>query len=162
MSSPKASSHLRRWEHITILQMCSPSSFKPRFLVSIFQNSISSKTQICLGCQDSQVGKEEVIVKEKTTVSASQVLSRVDRQACSQHQGQRSVQGHIYMLNFEAFEDQRETLTQRFRDASVRIRRALTPPPRRGSMLSESRVLSESRDETTQEIKMKSICSLKD
>ena len=57
----------------------------------------------------------------------------------SKHQGQHPVQGHICMLDFDSFEDQREILTQRFRNASTRIRRAFTPPPCRRSVLSESR-----------------------
>ena len=37
------------------------------------------------------------------------------------------------MINFEAIQDQQDFVTQRFRSASIRIRRAFTPPPRRGS-----------------------------
>ena len=38
----------------------------------------------------------------------------------------------------------REILTQRFRNASTRIRRAFTPPPHRGNVLSEARDASDS------------------
>ena len=37
------------------------------------------------------------------------------------------------MINFEAFQNQQDLVIQRFRSASSRIRRAFTPPPRRGS-----------------------------
>ena len=88
--------------------------------------------------------KEDIIVKEKTNFSANRALSRGYQQACSQRHGQRSVQGHVCMLDFDSFEDRREILTQRFRNASTRIRRAFTPPPCRGSVLSESRCSNDS------------------
>ena len=66
--------------------------------------------------------KEHVTVKGNANFSANHVLSRVYQQACSQHHGQRFVQGQVCMLNFDSFEDQREReiLTQRFRNASSR------------------------------------------
>ena len=75
--------------------------------------------------------KEAATVKGNANDSANHVLSRVYQQACSQHHGQRFVEGQ--------FKDQREILTQKFRIASTRLRRAFTPPLRRGSVLSESR-----------------------
>ena len=37
------------------------------------------------------------------------------------------------MINFEAFQDHQDFMIQRFKSASSKIRRAFTPPPRRGS-----------------------------
>ena len=46
----------------------------------------------------------------------------------------------LCMLSFDSFEDQREILTQRFRNASTRIRRAFTPPPRQGSVFRHQKI----------------------
>ena len=48
-------------------------------------------------------------------------------------------QGQVCMINFEAFQCHQEFMIQRFKSASGRLRRALTPPtPRRGSESSEN------------------------
>ena len=45
----------------------------------------------------------------------------------------------ICMFQFDSLQDHQEALTQRFREASFRMRRAITPPHCRGSVNSESR-----------------------
>ena len=149
MFSLKGSSHLKQWESGVLHEgrsSCQSRSASPK-RHPIPRPSFVSGFQIRLRRgegQDSQVREEDVTVKGIANLSANHVLSRAYQQAFSQHHGQRFVQGQVCMLNFDSFEDQREILTQRFRNASTRLRRALTPPPRRGSVLSEARDSSDS------------------
>ena len=84
-------------------------------------HSLSRVFKYCSGVETVKiVGKNHAAVSD-------QRLARLYQQVCGQHQGQ------VCMINFEAIQDQQDFMIQQFRSASVRIRRAFTPPPRRGS-----------------------------
>ena len=104
---------------------CSRSASPPE--LNLFKDSsLSQVHKYCFGVQKIKAIK---FVKEDINTYAHAVLSRVDQHACDRLQD-GSIQGRICMLDFDVFQDQQEILTQRFKAASVRIRRAFTPLPR--------------------------------
>ena len=58
---------------------------------------------------------------------SDQRLARLHQQVCDQHQDQ------VCVINFEGIQNHQDFVIQRFKSASIKIRRAFTPPPRRGS-----------------------------
>ena len=89
-------------------------------------HSLSQVFKYCSGVEKVKiVDKNHAAVKEAHC--SDQRLAKLYQQVCGQRQGQ------VFMIYFEAIQDQQDFMIQRFRSASVRIRRAFTPPPRRGS-----------------------------
>ena len=91
--------------------------------------SLVTGVQVLLRCREGQDSRQEIMnhAAVKEACCSDQRLASLYQQVCGQHQGQ------VCMINFEAIQDQQDFVIQRFRSASIRIRRAFTPPPRRGS-----------------------------
>ena len=89
-------------------------------------HSLSQVFKFCAGVEKLKaVHRSHRAIKEAHCTD--QRLARLYHQVCDQHQGQ------VCMINFEAFQDHQDFMIQRFKSASSKIRRAFTPPPRRGS-----------------------------
>ena len=89
-------------------------------------HSLSQVFKFCAGAEKLKaIHRSHKTIKEAHCTD--QRLARLYHQVCDQHQGQ------VCMINFEAFQDHQDFMTQQFKSASSKIRRAFTPPPRRGS-----------------------------
>ena len=102
---------------------------------------------------------EEFNDKKETSLSANHVLSRVCQQACSQHHGQRFVQGQVCVLNFKAFGDQRDSDCQ-----DTATQECFSPDEKSFHPISTSKgaYCQIQEIQATQMFNMKIICSLKD
>ena len=126
MSLEKVGTHHNPSDVLTKFVQASVSGQHLPKLNLLKDHSLSQVFKYCSGVEKVKiVDKNHAEIKEAHC--SDQRLARLCQQVCGQHQGQ------VCMINFEAIQDQQDLMIQQFGSASIRIRRAFTPPPRRGS-----------------------------
>ena len=97
----------------------------PKF--NLFKDhSLSRLFKVCAGVEKLKaVHRNPRAVKEAHC--PDQRLARLYHQVCDQHQSQ------VCVINFEGIQNHQDFMIQRFKSASIKIRRVFIPRPRRGS-----------------------------